>query len=53
MRYQSLALIAATVASVSAAPTQAVKRDWVANNKGNVKIFCKLEPSFFPSTETS
>lgn len=43
MRYQSLTLLAITIASVAASPTQNSKRDFVTDAKGNLKLTCKLK----------
>ena len=43
MLYQSLALLAVTLASVSAFPTQIAKRDFVHDANGNIKLTCKLD----------
>ena len=42
MNFQTLALFAVTLASVSAFPTKIAKR-WTNNENGNIKITCKLE----------
>ncbi|KAI3324079.1 hypothetical protein HD806DRAFT_543494 [Xylariaceae sp. AK1471] len=38
MRSQSLSLLAVAVSCASAMPSQIAKRDWVGDNKGNLKI---------------
>ena len=43
MHYQKFALLVIALASVSASPVKISKRDWVNDEKGNLKIACKLE----------
>lgn len=43
MLYQSFALLAVTLASVSALPTEIARRDFVQDAKGNLRLTCKLD----------